>query len=247
MLKFYPILFRKISDVFRKIGVTHLIVLLLGQLAASCSSDDIVKSPSQIPDSKDYLMTEIGQFVTFSVKELHYSLNQEVDIETYFEKHLLLEIHNSKKSFVIGIFRKKQENEAWLDIGRKLLALQDNKIIVSTSNQTECILVNPIEVGTQWNLNLFNQKTPQKAEIISFFGDWKVQNKPFKNIIEVDLYKDSSALGLQKKQILLAPNLGIVFSKESNVSYCYEDNCLGKGQINYGTIITYELIDYGKE
>ncbi|MDI9873600.1 hypothetical protein [Flectobacillus rivi] len=242
MQKIYPIKCLKLSDSYWTRGF----YFFLATLFYACSSLDSTELQPIILSSKDYLMQEKGQFCVFSVHQLSYTLNSKPTESLFFEKHTVID-HPTHEGVLVVIFRKNQENANWIETGRKLVVLQNSKIIEIQSNQTQCILVNPIEVGTQWNFQLYNQAKAQQAQIIRFLPQAIYANKTMSNLIEVELFKDSSALSLQKKQVILAPNWGIVFSKESNVSYCYEGNCLGKGQINYGTVITYDLIDYGKE
>lgn len=243
MQKIYPIKCPKLSDSYWTRGL----YLFLVALFYACSSLDSTDLQPNIIATKDYLMQEKGQFCVFSVRQTSYALNQKATESLFWEKHLVLEQSLNNEGILVAIFRKNQENAGWIETGRKLVVLQNGKIIEIQSNQTQCILVNPIEVGTQWNFQLYNQSKAQQAQITRLIPQIIYSNKTMSNLIEVELFKDSSALSLQKKQVILAPNLGIVFSKESNVSYCYEGNCLGKGQINYGTVITYDLIDYGKE
>lgn len=243
MQKIYPIKCPKLSDSYWIRGLHVLVVSFL----YSCSSSDSADFKPSILVTKDYLMQEKGQFCIFSVRQISYLLNQKATETLFIEKHIVIDHPVDNEGVLIAIFRKNQENASWIETGRKLVVLQNSKIIEIQSNQTQCILVNPIEVGTQWNFQLYNQTKAQQAQIIRVLPQVIYANKTMSNLVEVELFKDSSALSLQKKQVFLAPNWGVVFSKESNVSYCYEGNCLGKGQINYGTVITYDLIDYGKE
>ncbi|MGX7688330.1 hypothetical protein ACWA1C_14295 [Flectobacillus roseus] len=242
MQKIYPIKCPKLSDSYWVRGFCFFLTTLF----YACSSLDSTELQPSILSTKDYLMQEKGQFCVFSVHQISYTLNQKATESLFFEKHIVIDSPNDE-GVLVAIFRKNQENTNWIETGRKLVVLQSGKIIEIQSNQTQCILVNPIEVGTRWNFQLYNPTKAQQAQITRFLPPMTYSHKTMSNLVEVELFKDSSALSLQKKQVFFAPNFGIVFSKESNVSYCYEGNCLGKGQINYGTIITYELIDYGKE
>ncbi len=225
----------------------YLLLLGIGSVACNYTIREEATKPSLLPAS--FYFSEKGQFCVYEVENKQYALGRSVETQVYWLRYAVTSLSDSLlyKKCLIQLHIRSDTTQAWtaLETTQSLVSTQ---VLVNIQQNTPiCLLHTPLVVHNQWNSNLYNVQKPQLASIQQRYFKYQWQGKHFDEALLVTSYKDSTALANHSSRQLYLTGLGMAYQEITDVQYCYQAACAGKSQIDFGKIIRYKLIDYGKE
>lgn len=200
--------------------------------------------------ARTFLLQEKGQYVTYAVEQIQYGINQSVEKQTY---QLQYQLQSSEKQvsgeekLIIVQRRRNTPQQNWQTEQLVQIMVYIDKVIQVEQNIPLYLLPSPLVVGQTWNYHQYNTLGKAIASLQAIKNTFVVNHQTFPQTAHVIQYQDSTALGQKSQLTVYAANIGMIFLKKTDVSYCYQPHCLGKAIIDFGSITTYQITDYGKE
>ncbi len=181
----------------------------------------------------DNFYPEIEGPITYLVTEVQYSALEAPKTKTYFLIEELGETIDAKNN-IRKLIRKKS-NELNLEFKTDsiwLIQRLPNKIIRTENGKAITKMVFPTYLNATW------LPYPQSTDnyTITKIMDLDKSYEPTLGL-ELTLVNDSSLIAARQHQEIYQQNVGLIYKIEKNVQYCQDSpECIGKGQISYGTI-----------
>lgn len=197
----------------------------------------------------NYFPLEIGEFRTYKVKKIKYSLFAATDTAHYQLKELVVDTFSTRNelNYILHRFSRGLSIDKWhLDSVWTTRRTQNHAIVVE-SNVPFVKMVFPIELNKVWDGNLFNASPPDEYQITEIGGTIETPAGTFVNNLTVFENYDPDTLIFQDiRQSIYALNVGLVYKNSSILDFCNTDpDCLGT--LEFGIKFEQILIDYGTE
>lgn len=221
------------------------LILLVGISLYACS-------PSLSPPldaGYTYFPLETGRFIVYDVSETSYSLTAMPNTKTYQYKEVIGEVFkdiSGIERYKIQGLKRDNTSQVWQSDSLFTALVASDRATKTESNQTYVKLLFPIKKGLRWNGNLLNAQGLLNYEIEETEKNIQIGGTNFTNVLIIKQKNDSSAVSRDKRYEYFAQNIGLVYKENSQVFYCYDATCLGKGKIDYGTIRIIKINSYGK-
>ena len=207
-------------------------------------------SETPLPDTGySYFPLEVGRFVIYDVVETNYSLTSAANIKAYQLKESIASKFtdlSGQESYKIERSKRISATAAWQPDSIFTAQLTADKAVKTEGNQSYIKILFPVRKGQKWNGNLLNIQNTANYEIDDVAKSIKIGNTNFENVLSVKQKNDSSSVSLDKRSEFFAQNIGLIYKESTQVFYCYENACLGKGKIDYGTSKILKINSYGK-
>ncbi|GAB4126115.1 MAG: hypothetical protein OHK0045_01670 [Raineya sp.] len=205
------------------------------------------------PDNKRlgyvYFPLEIGNYVVYEVEEKNYTILDSNRV-FYQLKEIVVDTFTNlsgQKQFVLERYRRNNELESW-QIDSVWSALRTGSQAIKFENNIPYVkLVFPVERGSAWNGNAYNDKGENLFRISELRRSRRYGDIQLPNTVKVLMGNDSSLVTQVKREEIFAENIGMVFMERINVRFKSEPENLGKGLIESGKIEKFTIIDFGKE
>ena len=215
-------------------------------LFCKCEKDSV----SYLSDY-DYYPVSIGQYQIFEVSESFYDISSPPKHLKYYIKEQISDYYENpmqEKIYKIERFKKQTIEQSWKIDSVWTAQLLTNKALRTENNSTVVKLYFPIQTGQFWNKNELNSSPSQKVSYQDKGNDFKIDAKVYQNTVSVVIKNDSSLISKNSNFEIYAPILGLIYSENKNLAYCQSTpSCVGKGQIDYGTIKKMKRIEIGQE
>lgn len=225
----------------------YLLLLGIGSVACHYTIREEANQPSLSPLS--FYFTQKGQFCVYEVESKQYALGKSVESQVYWLRYVVTSLSDSLlyKKYLIQLYTRNDTTQAWKAL-ETIQSLVSTQVLVSIQQNTPvCLLRTPLVAHNQWNSNSYNTQKPQLASIQQRYFKYQWQGQNFDEALLVTNYKDSTAVANQGSRQLYLTGVGMAYQEITDVQYCYQAGCVGTSQIDFGKIIRYKLIDYGKE
>lgn len=234
--------------------VSWAVAALLGGLLISACSKLAELPPN--PLGYEYFPLETGQFTTYDLTDVTYSLTQSPVTQRYQIKEVVKEVFTNlagQVSYRIERFARVQSGDAW-ELDSVWTALRTATQAVKTENNVSFVkVVFPPREGLKWNGNALNGREQEVYQVKRLGQRFVVEGVPFEETLTIHQGRDTTAnLVSQDKRIeVYARDIGLIYQERVLVSFCSNanppDDCLGQGRIDYGTKRIQRIIGYGKE
>lgn len=198
----------------------------------------------------DYYPLEVGNYIDYQVEEINYSLTLEPEIIRYQIRELVQSTftdNNGDLTYRLEVYRRNTSASDWvLDSvwASKRTELQASKV---QGNHTFVKLSFPVEEGRTWNGNALNGFQEDEYLMQNLGQSMTVNAQDFVETLEVLQENDSSLVGKNKRIEQYAKNVGLIHRSWEEVIYCTAPDCLGLGEIEFGTTYFQTVIGYGKQ
>ncbi len=226
-----------------------LLIVLLGLplLFSACSKLADVQ-PNQL--GYDYFPLETGQYLLYDLTEETYSLSADPSTAHYQVKELVKEVFTDltgQKSYRIERSIRNQITDSW-ELDSVWTARRTATNAIREENNVSFVkIVFPLREGLKWNGNVFNDREKVDYQMKSLNKRYTVSGQAFDETVTVWQSTDSSLVNQDKRMEVYARNIGLIYQEKVIVQFCSNSDCLGQGQIDFGTKRFQKIIGYGKE
>ena len=205
--------------------------------------------PDPVRVGFDYFPLEIGEFRTYQVNKIEYSLFSPTDTLQYQLKEQVVDTFSTQNdlNYVLHRFSRSKIEESWkLDSVWTTRRTQNHAIVIE-NNVPFVKMVFPIRINKVWDGNLFNASPQDEYEITEIGGTLATPAGTFADNLTVFENNDPDTLIFQDvRQSVYALNVGLIYKNLSILDFCNSDpSCLGN--LEFGIKFEQILTDYGRE
>jgi len=221
-------------------------VCAIGWILFSCS-ETLAPEPDQV--GFNYFPLEIGDFQTYQVQKIEYSLFAVTDTSHYQLKQVVVDTFSTQNelNYILHRFSRESTLDKWqLDSVWTTRRTQNHAVVVE-NNIPYVKMVFPIRQNKVWDGNLFNALPPDEYQITEIGGSLETPVGTFVNNLTVFENNEPDTLIFQDiRQSIYALNVGMIYKNSSILDFCNTDpSCLGI--LEFGTKFEQILTAYGKE
>ncbi len=220
--------------------------LVLLVLATACSEKTL--SPDNNRLGLEYYPLEAGQFRTYQVKEIQYSISSFDTLNYQLRESVAGTFENLEGNTSYTIHREKRDNEqAEWKLDSVWTARKSSATLVSVENNVPVIrLVFPIANKLRWDANKFNQANEKWFEYETDEPDSTLAGQTFTGLIKViESDIEENIVNRDERYAVYAPEVGLVIRWGITLGFCTVD-CPDQKTIESGRFIQQTLIDYGQ-
>lgn len=221
----------------------HLILFLtLLLLIVACQQE---KAPVI---SANYFPLEKGRFNEYLVTEIRHAINQAPVTSVYQLREVIGEAYtdaSGTKVFPITRSRKSGTDRWEIDSIIPTWTTTDKAFRIENGH-TIVKLKFPIETYQYWNGNEYNTLGERFFELRNVGKSFSSDFTDFENTVTVLQQNDSTLVSLKRNQEIFADQIGLIHRERTRLYYCSTNDCVGKGQILYGTKEIMQLVHSGK-
>ena len=188
----------------------------------------------------DYIPTAIGSWNEYSVIEITHTSTGAHDTINYLLKEVIAE-STSENNYRIERFWKTNSNDEWIikDVWTREVTKSMYKQVEENIAYTKLIF--PVKSEQSWNGNAFNNYDELIYEYRNLHNSYSINNLNFDESVTISQQDNTNAIEYQKAEEIYAKGVGLVFKKRINLNI----NLFNPTDINKGTELTMELINYG--
>jgi hypothetical protein len=219
----------------------HILYFMV--LLASCSKPLDVHLPQV---SYNYYPLAVGDERLFELVRISYAVGTKTQTDTLAIKELVQSKTEKNGVLTYQILRLSKGQNDFLF--KPELSYQNRlspQNVVSTEKNQNLQLLNfPLFVGASWNLNEHNTQDKLEAKIV-LTDSIPPQLLGQEYIYKVEVEDFQSVVNFKRKYSLYSKGYGLVFSENTDIDYCQDDDCRGKfiissGQREYKRLISYK-------
>jgi hypothetical protein len=224
-------------------GFLSLIFMLL-----SCGDSNI-----KIQIADDYIPLEVGRFVVYNVRVETYSAGKDTPtLSNWQEKDQVIsqEINgNDNHQFTISRFRRNTDTDFWQKTMEYRVRKFKDKTLTIIDGQTFFRLLYPINSGSKWNGNTYNNLDKELHHYSDIGVPRKIAGQSFNHTISVIERQDSSAINKYIGIKQYALGVGLILDDQISFEYCQSEECLANElkKIESGSHMTRIVKQYGLE
>ena len=197
----------------------------------------------------DYFPLEIGDFRTYQVNQITFSLLEDPDTSEFQLKESIVDTFSTgdQLHYVLHRSTRLSPSDKWnLDsvwTSRKT----ENHAIVVENNIPLVKMVFPVRLNRVWDGNIFNALPPDDYEITEIGEGFQTPAGAFSDVMTIFENNDPDSLIFQDiRQVVYAREIGLIYKRLSILDFCNtEPECLGI--LESGMKFEQVLIEYGKE
>lgn len=214
-----------------------------------CNSETL--EPDAERSGLSYFPLSIGLYKTYEIEQINYKVTGEVDTTRYQLKESVVDSFknvNNNFTYILHRFSKYPDQEQWKLDSVWNARRTPRQAIVIENNIPFVKLIFPLKEMAEWDGNSSNALEEEAYTMIEV-------NKPFQwrelnydqstTVIQKD--NQDSIIFLDQRKEVYAQDLGLIFKESVALKFCSQVQCIGKGEIESGTIYRQFIIDNGKE
>lgn len=225
--------------------------LLFGIGLLLCSACERTIDPDRSPLGYDYYPLETGFYRIYLVERTDYSSNGGTTQESYYLKEVITRTYLSEQQdtiFEIERYLSPQLSPAQWTIDSVWAAYRRPQHVVSIENNRPWVrLAFPVQAGRSWDMNVYNTLPERLALIDSFEVSRMVEGNNYSPVLRVLEMADSNLVSKEYSYRYYGKNIGMIESYEENLRYKTDPPYIGQGVIDFGFIVHFKLVDYGKQ
>lgn len=217
-----------------------ILLFLLG-IGESCEQ----KSKDPSPEDTMYFPLQVGDYRVYQVtQEKYVSSDSPVrNVYQFQEKISSSYFQNGQLFYLVEESMRQTEQAAWKLMGIHTVYKSLSEVISQENNVLKVKLAFPIALTASWNTNLYNTNPDTLLHYRNPGQSFTVGKLGFANTISVVGANDSTLVNQSKYLRIYAPNIGLVYREEAALAFCQSSpDCIGKGVIESGTKLKWELI-----
>jgi hypothetical protein len=199
----------------------------------------------------DYYPLETGFYRIYLVERTDYFSSGGSAQTTYYLKELIARSYLSTQQdtiFEIERYLSPKLSPATWTIDSVWVAYRLPQHVVSLENNRPWIrLAFPVQAGRSWNMNMYNSLPEQIARIDSFEISRLIEGNRYSPALRVLEKADSNLVSKKYSYRYYGKNIGMIESYEENLRYKTDPPYTGQGVIDFGFIVHFKLVNYGKQ
>ncbi|GIV38301.1 MAG: hypothetical protein KatS3mg033_0101 [Thermonema sp.] len=216
-----------------------------------CSACERTVEPVPALLGYDYYPLETGFYRIYLVERTDYASNGGTTQSTYYLKELIARTYLSEQQDTIFEIERYLSNQypngSW-QIDSVWAAYRLPQHVVSVENNRPFVrLAFPLEQGRSWNMNVYNSLPERLARIDSFNVSRLVEGVQYSPALRVLEAADSNLVTKEYSYRYYGKDIGMIESYEENLRYKTDPPYTGQGVIDFGFIVHFKLVDYGKQ
>ncbi len=225
----------------RKNSLFAVMLLVLLGLCAGCGEkandpapDDSAYFPLQVGDYWVYQLTQEKYVAVNSAIKQTYQVQQKISSSTNQNGQVVYLVEESVRQTVRSAWKLNMIHTVYKNLSE----------VVSQENNLPVIkLAFPIRATTSWNTNSYNTNPDALLQYQDTGRLFAVGTLRFENTVSVVGTNDSTLVNQKKYLRVYAPNIGLVYREDLSLAFCQSSStCIGKGIIESGTKLKWELI-----
>jgi hypothetical protein len=213
-------------------------------IALSCNN-----SNTDPIDVYSYFPVEVGRYQIYQVDETVYSASQkDPTVTSWQEKDEVDKILSSDQNtttYLVARYKRSSAGDYWQKSSEYTISKSPDRILTNIDNQTIFSFIFPLDPGTTWNGNLYNNQDPQEYHYEDIGSPGSVQSLSFDKTLAVVERYDTSIIdryvGIKK----YALGTGLIQDEQTSFQYCQDTACIGSGKVESGTYKTRKIIESG--
>lgn len=196
-----------------------------------------------------YFPLQIGVFQVYQVNEITYSAS-EAPLESNYE--LMAEVTDSFPSqngltYVIHRSTRQRQTDAWQSLDTWSVKKDQREIIVAEGNTAYVKMKFPLHEDNTWDGNMFNSLGRDDYAWKDIAEPAVFNGMTFEKTLTVEQEdNDDPIVFRDERKEVYAMDIGLVYKRIVQLSYCTADACLGQQKIDHGQEVTMVIRDYGK-
>lgn len=209
---------------------------------------------SKLTDPADpgygYFPLATGRYVVYNVSETRYALNAAPARQTYQRKETIGAAYTDvtgQPAYRLLRYRRPADRQPWVSDSVWSVRLMNNEAIRTENGLDFVCLTFPPANGLTWNGNRYNAAGPDDYVLLNAGRPYTVGGQTFDRTLTVVQRNDSTGVGQDRRVLVYAPDVGLIYRERVQVQYCASPGCAGKGQIEYGIRQEYRVWAYGRE
>ena len=235
----------------KKVNKWVLFIIIVIKII-SCKSKTIEILPKNL--ISEYFPLEIGRYITYEVNETNYNITS-IQYKKYFLKLVIKDtfylLPNDPVNYRIETYVKSLSDSIWQFDSVWSVQMNGQYTIFNRNNLPLAILCDPVQNGTVWNGNLYNNRTKVNFRYTNLFKPWIIgSTHQFENTIMVVSERSRSCIDKRIAFDVYAKNVGLIYHYREFLFYEQRN---GGGAISCDSVIQYgskhywTILDYGKE
>ena len=225
----------------RKNSLSAVLLLVLLGLCAGCGK----KANDPAPDDSAYFPLQVGDYWVYQVTQEKYAAINSATKQTYQvqEKISSSTNRNGQVVYLVEESVRQAGQSAWR-LNEIHTVYKNLAEVISQENNLPVVkLVFPIRATNFWNMNAYNTNPDAPLQYQNTGRLFTVRTRVFENTVSVVGANDSTLVGQKKYLRIYAPNRGLVYREDLSLAFCQSSPaCIGKGVIESGTKLTWELV-----
>lgn len=214
-----------------------------------CNSETL--EPDANRSGLSYFPLSTGLYKTYEVEQINYRVTGVVDTTRYQLKESIVDSFtnvNNNFTYILHRFSKSPDQEQWKLDSVWNARRTPRQAIVVENNIPFVKLIFPLKEMAEWDGNSSNALEEEAYTMVEV-------NKPFRwreldydqstTVIQKD--NQDSIIFLDQRKEVYAQDLGLIFKESVALKFCSQVQCIGKGEIESGTIYRQYIIENGKE
>jgi hypothetical protein len=197
-----------------------------------------------------YFPLETGAFVMYDVTETQYALTGPPTTTQYQLREIVrerFEDATGQPAYRLERYRRSTAAQPWR-VDSVWTARASVEQAVRTENNVPFVkLLFPVSEGQTWNGNALNALGPDEYRLRDLNRPLRIGEQNFDRTLTVVQQNDSTLVSLDRRTEIYAEALGLVYRERTQFFYCNTPDCLGKGNIDFGTQVIYRIKAHGNE
>jgi hypothetical protein len=217
-----------------------LLLMVLG-LAVGCHD----KAAEPAPDDSAYFPLQVGDYWVYQVTQEQYQAVSSAVKQAYQVQEKISSSYsqNGQDVYLVEESVRLTEQSAWKLNGLHTVYKNKAEVISQENNLPVIKLAFPIRATTSWNTNSYNANAAALLQYQYPGRSFANGHLSFANTVSVAGTNDSTLVNQKKYLRVYAPNIGLVYREDLSLAFCQSSPaCVGKGVIESGTKLKWELI-----
>lgn len=200
----------------------------------------------------DYFPLQKGKYWVYEVNSIDYLVTggfteKTIQLKIQLADSFLLNYEN-QWSYVAYLFERENESQAWSASATQQLYRNQRQGVWVEQNNPFLKLSFPFSENKSWNGNALNSMEAENYQLEEVFRSFVMDADTFPNTVTViQADNNDSIISLDRRIEVYAQDIGLVYKLFSQIDFCNDIECLGLGEIDFGTFFSWKLIEYGQE
>ena len=211
-------------------GGKYLFLILMTLLG--CQSNSVINTL----DEHHYVPLTSGQYVDMEVITSVYASN-----ETAYTTYGMIRIEtgtsfiNTSGQECYNVqYASALKNNQWQIDSTQIAWHTVDKVFRTEGGNVIHLMALPMSEYSTWNGNAYNALGPQYFTVRHLGKAFTSNNQLFPNTVTIVRQNDSTLIRQQKRVEVYAEGIGLIYKEQTNINFCYNSDCYGKGVIQSG-------------
>ena len=229
------------ATMVRKDSLFAVMLLALLGLCAGCGE----KANDPAPDDSAYFPLQVGDYWVYQVTQEKYEAVNSAAKQIYQVQQKVSSSTNQNGQVVYLVEESVRQTgqSAWRLNGIHTVYKNLAEVVSQENNLPVVKLAFPVRATTSWNTNAYNANPDTQLQYQDSRRPFTVGKLGFEGAVSVVGTNDSTLVNQKKYLRVYVPNVGLVYREDLSLAFCQSSPaCIGKGVIESGTKLKWELV-----